>query len=224
MLLKEPSELDSRAVILITGRSGTGKTSQCRFLENTAFLSMESGDLCFKKYGYKPSLKAVIKTSDDLGEVFSQLKAGIKGIDYVFIDSLTEMGELVLSELKNDPKYADPKNMLKMYGAYKDVMVKIIKSYRDLDQYTVIFTCLDKKEKNGVETFDEFNIPGSIKDSIKGFVDIALHMQSYTDEEGKDKRVFVTSDALSRLAKDRSGLLEKIEDADLSVILNKLKG
>lgn len=214
----------NRMALLIVAESGVGKTSQCMTLpaNEVAFISLESGDLCFKKSKYKPRLKSVIKSVADLGETFSQLNDGIDGIKYVFIDSLTEMAQLVLAELKVDPKYIDPKNMLKMYGQYNDTMTKIIKSYRDMDKYTVIFTCLSSKEKDGMETYDEFNIPGTaVKNNLKAFFDLVLHMKAFKDEQS-EKRVFLTNSSVSRLGKDRSGLLEEVIEANIGEIITKI--
>jgi hypothetical protein len=216
-----------RVALLIVAESGVGKTSQCMNLDpdKVAFVSLESGDLCFRKNKYKPRLKSVIKTVDDLTEAFSQLNDGIDGIEYVFIDSLTEMGEMVLAELKQDPHYGQPKNALPMYGKYNETMTKIVKCYRDMDKYTVIFTCLSERAKDGMDTFDDFNIPGnSVKNMLKSYFDLVLHMQVYKDEEGIDKRVFLTNSSVSRLAKDRSGLLEEVENANVGDIIAKIKG
>ncbi|MEY3787129.1 MAG: Pantoea phage vB PagS Vid5 [Pseudomonadota bacterium] len=214
----------NRMALLIVAESGVGKTSQCMNLspDEVAFISLESGDLCFKKNKYKPRLKSVIKTVDDLTETFIELSKGIKGIRYVFIDSITEMGQMVLSELKADSRYVDPKFALKMYGEYNDTMTKIIKSYRDMSQYTVIFTCLSSKEKDGMESYDEFNIPGSsVKNNLKAYFDLVLHMKAYKDDDG-EKRIFLTNSSVSRLAKDRSGLLLEVENANIGELIAKI--
>jgi len=216
----------NRMALLIVAESGVGKTSQCMHLppEEVAFISLESGDLCFKRSNYKPRLKSVIKTVDDLTESFVQLNDGIDGIKYVFIDSLTEMGQMILGELKEDPRFTDPKNILRMYGVYNDMMTKIIKSYRDMDKYTVIFTCLSSKEKDGVEIYDDYNIPGSsVKNMLKSYFDLVLHMQAFKDGD-EEKRVFLTNSSVSRLAKDRSGLLEEVEEANIGELINKILG
>jgi phage nucleotide-binding protein len=213
----------SRFVALIVGPSGIGKTSQVRYLPEgkTLILSAEAGLLCLQGTDYAV---AEIKTTEELMNVFSYLNNGAD-FQYIFIDSLTEILEIVLTELKEDPRYSDPKMTLKMYGTYNEQATKIIKAFRDLSSYSVIFTCLDENAKNGVEVVKEFNIPGSsIKNSLMAWFDLVLHLHAFTDEEGKVHRKFITDSTISPLAKDRSGKLESYEDADLSAIINKVLG
>jgi hypothetical protein len=212
----------SRFVALIVGPSGIGKTSQVRYLpeDKTLILSAEAGLLCLQGTDY--AVKE-IKSTQDLMDVFAYLNNGSK-FQYIFIDSLTEVLEVVLSELKEDPRFADPKMTLKMYGTYNEQATKIIKAFRDLTEYSVIFTCLDENAKNGVEVVKEFNIPGSsIKNSLMAWFDLVLHLQAYTIE-GETHRKFVTDSTVSPLAKDRSGKLEAYEEANLSEIIRKVLG
>lgn len=223
MEFKSTKEVSSsRFVALIVGASGLGKTSQVRFLpeDRTLIISAEAGLLCLKGTNYP--VKEITST-DDLMEVYEFLTKKPKMFDYIFIDSLTEIGEMVLTELKNDPKYAGANMALKMYGQYNDIMTKIVKVFRDLTDYSVIFTCLDEQVKNGMELEDQFNLPGSsVKSSIKAWFDLVLHMKAYRNEEGQTIRKFITDASESRLAKDRSGALDSFEDADLSAIINKV--
>jgi hypothetical protein len=216
-----------RFIAMIVGESGTGKTTQCIHLpaEKTALITMEEGLLCFDKHNYMPRLVSVVKTSDELASAFKEINAGLKGIEYIFIDSLTEIADMVLLELKADPKFSDPKMILKLYGTYSEIMTKIVKSFRDLSQYSIIFTCISEKAKDGVEVYDDFCIPGSaVKNNLKSWLDIVLHIKAFKNEEGASERVFLTSTAESRLAKDRSGVLEEVENANIAYIINKIRG
>ncbi|MEG7790101.1 AAA family ATPase, partial [Listeria monocytogenes] len=62
----------------------------------------------------------------------------------LYIDSLTEIGEKLLLELKSDPKLGADNMMLKMYGQYNDDFTKFIKALRDMQPYNIFFTCLNK--------------------------------------------------------------------------------
>lgn len=223
---KDQVKID-RVAMIIAGESGTGKTSQCMCLpaDKTALITMEEGLLCFKKYGYMPKVVATVKTSKDLADAYVELIKGIDGVEYVFIDSLTEMADMVLTELKEDPKYADPKMTLKMFMTYGEKMTKLIKAFRDMSKYTVVFTCLTEIEKDGVDTFDSFNIPGSsVKNMLKSYFDLVLHLKAYKGEDDSEKRVLLTSASYSRIAKDRSGLLKPSEEANIGSIMTKILG
>ena len=215
----------SRFLAVLVGPSGIGKTSQVRFLpeEETLILSAEAGLLCLHGTNYAV---AEIKSSDDLMEVYEFLTKDPPKFKYIFIDSLTEIMKILLEEKKNDPKYQDPKYTRNMYGDYGELGIKIIKVFRDLTQYSVIFTCLDELDKDGVMTIEDYNIPGQmIKKDLKSLFDLVLHMKIHKDvETGEPKRVFLTDESVSRLAKDRSGKLELIEDANLGSIINKVLG
>ena len=218
---------NDRFVAIIVGESGSGKTSQCVNLDasKVALITMEEGLLCFRKHNYMPRIVADVKTTDDLKMAYMELSKGIAGIEYIFIDSLTEIGNMVLTELKEDPKFSDPKLTLKMYMEYSDKMTKIIQVFQKMSNYSVIFTCLSEKEKDGLVTYDDFNIPGSsVKNNLKGWFDLVLHMKAYRDDDRNDKRIFLTSDADSRLAKDRSGILKEVEEANIANIIKKIMG
>lgn len=215
----------NRLAMIIAGESGTGKTSQCMTLDSdkVALITMEEGLLCFKKHGYMPRIVASVKSSNDLATAYVELIKGIDGVEYVFIDSLTEMADMVLSELKDDPKYADPKMTLKMYMTYGEKMTKLIKAFRDMSNYTVIFTCLTEIEKDGLDTFDAFNIPGaSVKNMLKSYFDVVLHLKAYKGDDDSEKRVMLTSASYSRISKDRSGTLLPSEEANLGAIMRKI--
>lgn len=215
----------SRFIAVIVGESGVGKTSQCRHLpeKETLIISAEAGLLCLHGTDYAVH---EVKTSDDLYEIYEYLTNDEPPkFKYVFIDSLTEIMKIILEEKKADPKYADPKFLRNMYGDYGEDGLKLIKVFRDLTKYSVIFSCLCDFEKVGMEMVEQYNIPGNmINKDLKSLFDLVLHMKSYTDEAGENKRVFLTNQSMSRLAKDRSGKLEEVEDARLDLVIRKVLG
>jgi len=226
MQFKNTKEVSSsRFIAVIAGPSGIGKTSQVRYLpeDETLIISAEAGLLCLQGTNYAV---AEVKTTDDLAEVYDFLTKDPPQFKYVFIDSLTEICKIILEEKKNDPKYQDPKFIRNLYGDYGEQGLKLIKVFRDLTQYSVIFTCLDELDKDGVMTVEDYNIPGNmIKKDLKSLFDLVLHMKIHKDPETQEsKRVFLTDESVSRLAKDRSGKLELVEDANIGNIISKVLG
>lgn len=229
--IKKTGEIATkRFVALVVGPSGIGKTSLVRTLpepeDHILLISAESGLACLDGTDIDVVEVDPSSPTKSLEEIYDFLqsdeaKAKYK---YVFVDSLTEIGQLVVAELKKDQHYGQPKNALALWGKYSELMTMIIKSYRDMSNYSVIFTCLDAVEKDGLEKFESFNIQGSsIKNSIKAWFDLVLFYKVYKDEEGSHRKL-VTDIAEAPLSKDRTGKLDSYENADLSAIINKIKG
>lgn len=212
-----------RVVALIVGPSGIGKTSLARTLpeSDTLIISAESGLLCLAGTNYDV---AEIKTMSELKEVFLYLmeEKTKKKYKNIFIDSLTELGEVLLSELKNSKEFADPKMALKMYGQYNDDFTEFVKAVRDLKPYSIFFTCLNAFEKDGMQLVEEFNFPGAkVKANIKAWFDLVLKYEVF-DNEGKKFRMLISDMSINPLSKDRSGKLDAYENANLSDIKEKI--
>ena len=210
----------NRFIGLIVGRSGCGKTYQCRYLDEdtTLILSAESGLLCLK--GTKFDV-VNIKTMDELTEAYLNLSKGTK-YKTIFIDSLTEIAEVCLKNIKARASKDDLKNGFKVYGDYGDQLGALIKAFRDLDQYSVIMTCLTADVKDGLEIRKEYNFPGEkVKNNIKSWMDEVLHLE-VKEVDGVKKRYFVTDDLISPLAKDRSGTLDQYEEANIGNVMKKV--
>lgn len=228
--IKKTGEIATkRFVALIVGPSGIGKTSLVKTLpepeSNILIISAESGLTCLDGTNIDVIEIDPSKPTTSLEEIydFLQEEKTKKKYKYVFIDSLTEIGQLIVTELKKDPHYGQAKNALQLWGKYSEIMTMVCKSYRDMSDYSVIFTCLDATEKDGLEKIESFNIQGtSIKNSLKSWFDMVLFYKIYIDENGDKHRKLVTDTSESPLAKDRTGKLEQYEDADLSAIINKV--
>lgn len=213
---------------LVVGESGIGKTSLVKTLptpmERVLIISAESGLLCLSGTDIQV-FEIGSNTWEDICEIISFLQEDNgKRFDYVYIDSLTEIVEKMLEQLKRDPKLSDTKNTFLLWGKLKENMKIFLKTMRDLKKCSVVFTCLPATEKDGLELVDIFKMPGGIKDDVKPLFDIVMHYQIFKDEDGSPIRKLVTSDEVSKLAKDRSGLLDHYEDPDLSVIIKKVLG
>jgi hypothetical protein len=246
--IKKTGEIaGKRVVMMVVGTPGIGKTSLIRSLpapeSETLMISLEGGTACLDDTNFdvveidmrNPVVEMEemyeLLTTDDLKRTkelnpnWSHNVVYKKRYKYVFIDSLTEMGQGVISFLKKDPHYGQAKNTLQLYGKYAEIMTVIIKGFRDMTDYSVIFTCLDAIDKDGLEKIESVNIPGSsIKNGIRAWFDIVLSYKTYKDEEGNIIRKLISDVAESPIAKDRTGKLDSFEDADLGVIINKITG
>lgn len=211
----------SRMAALIVGPSGVGKTSLAGTLpaKDTLIISAEAGLMCLQGTNIDV---AEVKNRKELDDVMKHLMGETK-YRYIFIDSLTEIGDMFLRELKDDPKYADASKTFKLYGAYNDLITAYTKAFRDLTRYSVFITCLDSTKADGLEKLHTFNLPGQkIKDDIKSWFDVVFEYKIYQDEDGNPHRKLVTDMAESSLAKDRSGKLNKYETPHLGEITAKL--
>lgn len=231
---------NQRFVALVVGESGIGKTSLAKTLpdhKRVAIISMESGLLCLqgtdidvytidKLNPWKKPKDAKENGMYSLTEVYMNLmkEEFKKKYDYIFIDSITEMSEMLLADLKQDPVIIASKNGYEVWNKYSERMTHLIKGFRDLAPYSVIFTCLNSFEKDGLETREDFKLQmAGIRDSVKAWFDLVLKYEVFEHEDKKFRKL-ITDTTVNRLAKDRSGKLKPYEDANLASIINKVLG
>lgn len=197
---------------VVYGAAGCGKTVLCSTAPDPIILSAEGGLLSIASLDL-PYME--INTLNDLDLAYKQLR---KDEDYktICIDSLSEIAELVIKELK--PQHKDPR---KAYGELADGMMVMIRKFRDLKGKNVLFTT--KMEVRLDETTDTSIhspiLPGQIlKTQLPYMVDEVFCMQ--VDRKGA--RFLQTSSDRQRQCKDRSGKLETKEPADLTHIFTKI--
>jgi phage nucleotide-binding protein len=217
--------------MLVYGISGAGKTMLAATLNlPTIIISAEAG--CLSLAG--KDIDVIDITRDDngnlipkekriakIGEVYKWLLTPECMAKYkvVFIDSLSEMANNMLEMLQME--YPDKKETLQMYGENSKRMRSLIKSFRDLPNYSVIFTALAEKDKDeDNRVFLNIAMVGSVAKTLPSFLDEVFYLM--VDAEGN--RSLITSATDRLVCKDRSGKLNKIEPADLGAIFNKIKG
>lgn len=199
---------------IIVGSSSSGKTTLAGTLpsEETLIISAESGLLSLRK---KEIDFIKVKTFEDVIQVFNLLKNGVE-YKHIFIDSLTEIGEIVFAHFK--PQFDKSKNFA-LYDAYSETMIKFLKSLRDMDKYNIWLTCLDKLSENDSIILDI--VQKSLSKKIVSFFDEVFYLTSI-EKEGERKRFISTDSTFIDFAKDRSGSLDKFEKPDLSEITKKI--
>lgn len=220
--------------VLIYGASGTGKTTLAGTLsESTLIVSAEAGLLSIAN----KKMDVIDITTDDsgtllpkekrigrLGEVYKFLNEAETQKKYrtVFIDSLTEIGQNMLEQLQTE--FPDAKDTLRLYGENSKRMRSLIKSFRDLPNYNVIFTCLsleDKDENN--RRIISTDLVGKMTQQIYGYFDEVFYLYVSKDEQGNFNRHLLTNSQETVIAKDRSGRLDRIELPNLGRVFEKIR-
>lgn len=228
MKILNTKNADSHAIkMLIYGESGAGKTSLARTIkEPVIVVSSEGGLLSIADAG----LDYIDVTRDDngnaipkekrlerVGEAYKFLSTEKHQYKWVFIDSITEIGQNVVEKLQVE--FPERKDGLVLWGEYAKRMRSLIKAFRDLHM-NVIMTALCVIEKDDMgRKMTKIDLNGKVGEQMPQFLDEVFYLNA--DQDGK--RTLVTNRTSNILAKDRSGCLGKTEEADLSLIVEKIR-
>lgn len=217
--------IDARAPkIIVYGGSGVGKTTLIASLQGKLLiLSSESGLLSLAGADLDADVVEV-NSIDALRAVYAELRNGDHGYDWVILDSVSEIAEVVLSAEKSKTK--DPRQA---YGALQDEMIKIMRAFRDL-ACGVYFSAklhTNKDEATGRVSYG-IGMPGSkLGEGIPYLFDEVFRMIVIDEDDGRGGKVanryLLTNTDGKSVAKDRSGRLDTLEVADLGAIVAKIK-
>lgn len=225
-----------RIKMLIVGEPGSGKTTLAGTIkEPTLVISAEAGLLVLKD----KEIDVIDISTDDEGKVIPEEKRidRLKDVykflltkeaqdkyKWIFIDSITEINENLIASLHK--KYPEKKDILKLFGDNAKVMKEIIKSYRDIPFYNVVFTCLVTNDQNDDgQVMKKPMLSGKIKDSVAAFFDEVFLLFTIPDKDDAkaDRRKLLTGAHNNvHFTKDRSGRLNLAEDPDLQKIADKI--
>jgi hypothetical protein len=222
--------------ILVIGESGAGKTSLALTIEEPILIiSAESGllplrgksidviDLAIDDEGHTVVKE---KRMDRLAEAYRYVVSPEARNKYkwIFIDSLTEISQNLVEKLQVE--FPERKDSFVMYGENAKKIRALIKSFRDLPWYNVVFTALSVIEKDeNNHRYVGVSMVGAMADKVPAYFDEVFYLHVEKDEEsGKTKRMFITEKSDRITAKDRSGTLNKYEPADLGYVYKKIKG
>lgn len=143
-----------------------------------------------------------------------------KQFDWICLDSISEVGEVVLNYEKKQTK--DPRQA---YGALAEQMGDLIRSFRDLKGKNVYFSCKQeriKDEMSGAMLYGP-SMPGAkLAQSLPYFFDEVFALRVENDKEGNPQRWLQTFADAQFHCKDRSGALEQFEVPDLEQIALKI--
>lgn len=205
---------------LVYGKAGAGKTYLARTAPAPILLSAEGGILSLRDTDI-PLIQ--ISHVNDLTEAHQWLLHAKEAAQFatVYIDSLSEIGEVVLSNAKAQVK--DPRQA---YGELIEKTVAAIKAFRDLPNKHVVMVAKQepmKDEMTGIVQYGP-SMPGSkLGPQLPYLYDEVFRLGVGKTPQGVEYRFLQTHPDLQYDSKDRSGALDAIEPPDLTHIFNKIR-
>lgn len=208
---------------LISGPPGSGKTTQMTtFPKNkTLGVSIEDGFLSIDGSGYAYE---EIDSYDDLLDLVTNIRKKHPWVEYLYIDSLTEIYDILKHELKG--KFNAKQNYAKHEEMY-DKMLHIVRVARRLD-ISVFFTCHTKEEKDGMSLIQKLAFDGKMPELVMKQFDVCIHLDRI-EVDGKTTRAFITTPMISKVAKVRVSpwlniKVNDYEEPNLYKLTQKLMG
>jgi len=235
MLIQSTRNNGSEAIkAIVYGPSGVGKTTLAGTTgEPTLVVSFEGGlmalankDIDFVDCTLDDEGNVISKPArlDKLREVYAWLQTPEARTKYkwVCIDSLTEIGQNVIE--KQNGLFPERKDSMVLWGEVGKELRAIIKAFRDLPGYNVVFTALSEVDKDEMGArFQAISLPGKIAQQCPAYFDLCLYYHVFENEEGEKKRVLVTQPTDKAVAKDRSGKLDLMMEPNLSEIAKRIR-
>ena len=213
---------------LIFSESGSGKTSLAATLDlkRTLIISFESGLLSIlDEEGGEDITYVEPKNLGELKDVYDMLNNDPEmqeKYDNIFIDSLSEISEMMIEALKADPTiYTGMRDNMKLYMIAQEKMIGIAKSFRDLKGFNTFMTALAATQTvNMVEKL----VPSMAGQKLATKLPPLYDFVWYLNVDGEGKRSLITQPTSSITAKSRSRKLDAAEEPHLGNILEKIKG
>jgi phage nucleotide-binding protein len=204
--------------VLVYGHAGAGKTTLAASMPAPIIISAEGGLLSIKDAGLD---YIEVNSMDSLMEAFEYVVASGEKYASVVLDSISEIGEVVLiheKRINKDGRAA--------YGEMAVQMTSIIRAFRDLAGKHVLMTAkVEKSQDESGRILYAPSMPGAkVGQQLPYFFDEVLALRVEKDAEGIAQRAIMCDSDGLWLAKDRSGKLEAWEAPDMGAIIAKIGG
>jgi phage nucleotide-binding protein len=211
--------IDHGVKVMVYGESGMGKTVLNSTLPTPVIISAESGLLSLRKFNI-PVIQ--IKTVEDLMDAYNWATQSAEANNFqsVGIDSITEIGEVVLANAKRQVK--DPRQA---YGELIEKMETAIKAFRDLPNKHVYMAAKmepTKDELTGMVTFGPAMPGAKLGPKLPYLFDFVMRIGVNKTQDGTSYRYLQCQPDTKYVAKDRSGALEMMEPPNLTHIIQKV--
>lgn len=205
--------------VLVHGPAGAGKTRMCATTgdpERTLIVSAEAGLLSLR--GETPMHVYEVETIDGVEEALDFLEGPDNGFRWVCVDSISEIADVCLAELK--AKHKDPRQA---YGEMAERMFRVIRRFRALP-INVYMSCMQEKIQDADgRLLRGPSLPGKqLTQKIPYLFDEVCALRVEAGEDGQPVRWLQCHRDGTYEAKDRSGALALSEWPDLAALRNKI--
>jgi hypothetical protein len=164
-----------------------------------------------------------IRSFQQLGGVFDELKAGKTKYKTVVLDSITEMQKFGMYDImkraieKDDERDPDLPGIGE-WGKNTEQMRRLIRAFRDLPMNTLFIALANADRTNKGRTIVKPSLSGKLANEIAGFLDIVVYL--YKKEiDDEQHRVMLTMGTEEYIAKDRTDKLPPtIIDPDMEMV------
>lgn len=204
---------------VVYGKAGAGKTTLARTAPKPVILSTEPGLLSLGDVDI-PVVKA--NSLEKIYEFYNWITnpSNSKYFQTLFIDSLTESAEVILTNAKKSVK-----DQRQAYTKYAEDLIPFIKAFRDIPNLHVIMICKQEQNTDGNTgiILQGPMMPGNkVGQQIPYLFDEVFRLGVGKNENG-EYRYLQTSLDIQHEAKDRSGCLDQFEIPDLTHVFNKIQ-
>lgn len=206
--------------IVVYSKAGFGKTTLCATCPDPIILSAEAGMLALARWNL-PYIE--IKSIADLRQVYAWLKGSqdARRFKTICLDSVSEIAEVCLAERDAASKNNDGRAV---YGDMIKEMNKVIKEFRDLAGYHVYMTAKQeriKDEATGI-ILNGPSMPGRRLGENLPYLPDELFKLDIEGTGPSSYRLLRTQPDFINDAKDRSGVLNPIEEPHIGKIIEKI--
>jgi len=203
--------------MIVHGQAGAGKTRLCGTTgdhKHTVILSAEAGLLSLQQHDIAGFL---IESIDDMREALIEIRTNKEKYKWVCIDSLSEIAEVCLSS----EKLKTP-NGMKAYGEMAEIMLKLIRAFRDTPGPHVVFTAKQERINDDGRLVYAPMLPGQqLSKNISYLFDEVFALRTDRADDKVRRYLYTVNDGTYE-AKDRSGKLDAAEPCNLEKIVAKI--
>jgi len=201
--------------MVVYGIAGSGKSVLCSTAPNPIIISAEHGllSLADKDIPY-----IEVKTLKDINDAFNLIKKSTE-FQTICLDSVSEISEVLLSELKKEAKDAR-----QAYGKLAESLGAMLRNFRNLPGKHIVMTAKRKSVEDEIAGTVEYmpSLPGRVLPESLPYIVDEVFVMKMALKKGAVVRTLQTQPDRQYTAKDRSGALLQFEEPDLTQIFNKI--